>query len=90
LDVLKKAGSIAGWDRQIRWPLVVNGVRVCTIVPDFRVWTSNTEYEFRECKGYAQPVWKLKRKLFEALHPDIPYVVIPAREALALPLRSQR
>ena len=82
LDYLVSIGRIVGWEAQVRWPLVVNGVKVCTMVPDFRVWFDKKRYELWECKGYAQPVWRLKHKLFVALHPDVSYVVVPAKEAL--------
>jgi hypothetical protein len=77
-------GRIVRWDGQVRWPLVVNGIKVCLMVPDFRVWLSNSKYELHETKGFQQPLWKLKRKLFEALHPDIPYVVITAKDMASL------
>lgn len=84
LDRLVRAGQIVGWDAQVRWPLIVEGVKVCVMVPDFRVWLSKKRYELHEVKGHPQPVWRLKHKLFSALHPDVVYRVIPAREALAL------
>jgi hypothetical protein len=81
LDWLMSRGEIAGWEAQVRWPLVVNGVKVCVMVPDFRVWFDKKRYELRECKGWPQPMWRLKLKLFRALHPDVPYVIVPAEEA---------
>ena len=84
LDWLKDEGKIWDWERQIRWPLIVNGEKVCTIVPDFKVYTSPRNYALHEVKGFAQPIWRLKRKLFEALHPDIEYVVVTAAEVAKL------
>lgn len=80
LDLLLKGGRIVRWDRQVRWPLVVNGKKVCGMVPDFRVWLDDTRYEVHEVKGYEEREWRLKRKLFEALHPDVPYVVVKAKD----------
>ncbi len=84
LDRLVKARAIVGWDAQVRWPLIVNGVRVCLMIPDFKVWVTRKRYELHEVKGHPAPVWKLKHKLFAALHPEVVYRVIPAREALSL------
>lgn len=79
--------DVVGWDRQQRWPLKVNGVKVCTIIPDFVVWVKDEDdesprMELHEVKGFETAIWKLKRRLFNALHPEIPYIVIPAREIL--------
>ena len=80
LDEQMANGSILRWDRQQRWPLRVAGVKVCTMIPDFTVWVDDERMELHEVKGYETPVYKLKRKLFAALHPDIPYFVISAKD----------
>ena len=78
-------GEVSHWDRQQRWPLKVNGRLVCTLIPDFVVWYTpdrdgeEPRMELHEVKGFATAIWRLKRKLFEALHPDITYLVIPAK-----------
>ena len=87
LDRMVEDGEVSDWDRQQKWPLKVNGVKVCTMIPDFVVWypaddRDEARMELHEVKGFATPVYRLKRKLFEALHPDVPYVVIAAREVL--------
>ena len=84
LDLLVKAKKVVRWERQVRWPLIVNGERVCLIVPDFKVWWPDGKWSLIETKGFKTPMWKLKVKLFRALHPNVDYRVIPAREALAL------
>ena len=84
LDLLKKAGVIKAWEGQVRWALIVGGEKVCTIVPDFRVTLADGSVELHEVKGYATALWKLKRKLFEALYPEVPYIVITAEETKAL------
>lgn len=80
LDLLKRAGAIKGWERQVRVPLRVNGKLVCTIVPDFKVWDSKGWW-YVETKGFATAVWKLKRKLLQAIHPDVDYRVVAAKDA---------
>ena len=80
LDLLKAARQIRGWERQVRWPLIVEGVKICTIVPDFKVLKKGGGFKIVEVKGFVTPVWRLKRKLFEALHPEVEYVVVRASE----------
>lgn len=84
LDVLKKAGVVRSWTRQVRWKLIVNGRLVCTMVPDFRVEWKDGTASLIEVKGHPTAVYRLKRKLFEALHPEVDYRVVNAREALSL------
>ena len=84
LDVLKKGGLVERWERQVRWPLVVNGEKVCVMVIDFRVWYTDGSSAFHEVKGWHERVWRLKSKLPKALYPDLSYVVIPAQETKAL------
>jgi hypothetical protein len=84
LDLMLAAKEIKGWERQVKWPLVVNGVRICGFVPDFKVHKKGGGYKLVEVKGFVTAVWKLKRRLFEALHPDVEYVVVSARETVGL------
>lgn len=87
LDRMVEDGEVSHWDRQQRWPLRVNDKKVCVMIPDFVVWYHGEKgeeprMELHEVKGFATPVWRLKRKLFEALYPDITYLVIPAKSLL--------
>ena len=85
LDRRLASGEIGAWGRQVRVRLEVNGKLVCSIVPDFLVWDpSGGGATYVEVKGFETPIWRLKRKLFEALYPKVKYVVVTAREALAL------
>lgn len=83
LDRLLERSEIEAWTPQVRVPLEVEGVVVCTMVPDFSVELKDGERILVEIKGYATPVWRLKRKLLEALYPDVTYIVIPARKVLS-------
>ena len=55
---------------------MVNGIRITTHKVDFLVMTKKGKLEVNETKGFPTPEWNLKRKLFEALYPDIPYIVV--------------
>lgn len=84
LDRLKRAGKIVSWEGQVKVNLVVNGAKICRMVPDFLVEHRNGKFEYVEVKGIATAVYKLKAKLFAALFPDAWYTVVPAKKALAL------
>ena len=68
--------EIQGYKIQKAFPLFVNNKLICTHIVDFWVLNRNGTIEVWDAKGKATPVWSIKRKLFEALHPEIPYKVI--------------
>lgn len=76
LSLLKKAGEIKDFKTQVPIELRVNDVKVCTHIVDFYVQDNSGEWAVHETKGMELPLWNLKRKIFEALHPDIEYIVI--------------
>lgn len=82
LDALKKAARpqdrVVRWEPQVSYDLIVEGKKVCAIVPDFRVYFADGRMEIHEVKsdGTKTHVWWVKKRLFEALFPHIPYVVI--------------
>lgn len=82
LDALKKAARpedrVVEWEPQVTYDLVVNGKKICQIVPDFRVHFADGRVEIHEVKsaGTMTHVWAIKRNLFEALYPNLPYRVI--------------
>jgi hypothetical protein len=82
LDTLKKAympkDRVVKVERQVNVDLVVNGKTVCRIIPDFRVTFADGHVEWHEIKSYGTmtPVYRVKKKLFEALFPKEIYRVI--------------
>jgi hypothetical protein len=78
LDVLLRTGKVKEWEPQVRIPLTVAGRNVCTYVADFRVTFPDGSIQLHEVKGYETSVWRLKRKLLEALYPDVDLRVVPA------------
>lgn len=73
LKLLERAGHIRNLERQVRVPLVVNGVKVCAVVVDFayfegerRVWEDHKSAYTRKL-----PVWRIKAKLIAALYPNV-------------------
>lgn len=76
LKLLKKAGHIRDFSRQVTFRFYVNEKLICSHRVDFLVVNSEGSEEVHEVKGFATDVWNIKRKLFEALYPEIPYKVV--------------
>lgn len=76
LALLKKAGEIKDYRIQILYDLVVNGKKVTGHRVDFEVENNDGSIEIQEFKGFATALWALKRKLFIALYPNIPYKTV--------------
>ena len=69
LRLLERGGAIADLILQPRYPVRVNGVRICTYLADFTYRDCETGlYVTEDVKGVRTPVYKLKRKLVEALY----------------------
>jgi len=79
LDMLKKAGEIKDYTTQKSFELKVNGVTICQHIPDFFVIENDGRETVHEYKGLATAVWRLKKKLFEAVFPEIQYYVVRHR-----------
>lgn len=67
LKVLQKAGVISDLRLQPRFPLSVNGFPICTYVADFAFEEAGC-LVVEDAKGFKTPVYRLKAKLFAALH----------------------
>jgi hypothetical protein len=72
LKLLQRAGEIAELRLQPRYPLVVNGLKVCTYVGDFAYHptfqgATMAQEVVEDAKGFKTPEYKLKAKLFQAL-----------------------
>lgn len=71
-----KDRTIKAYQYQPKYPLYVNDKLICTHYPDFFILHNDGSTEIVEAKGIIKAVWRIKKKLFEALHPDIPYRII--------------
>jgi hypothetical protein len=67
LRMLERAGEISNLKLQTRWPLVVNGVKVCEYRPDFE-YDEGGRHVVEDVKGKATPEFRLKAKLMKAIH----------------------
>ena len=85
LKIEKRAGLIKDFERQVSFELFAYygkpqtgrlRVEVCRHIVDFLITLSDGSQEVREFKGFATSTWDLKRKIFEANYPEIPYKVV--------------
>lgn len=67
LKLLERAGEIDELKLQPRYPLIVNGQKVCTFVADF-AYRQGPLYQpvVEDCKGVQTDVFRIKRKLMAA------------------------
>ncbi len=65
----QKAGLLRDLKLQPRFPLIVNGTKVAVYVGDFEyVDCEDDKRVIEDCKGFKTPVYRIKKKLFEALY----------------------
>ena len=71
LKILEAAGDIKDLELQPEYPIIVNGIRVAIYRADFR-FMGRTKHGYIQMivdvKGMATPVYKLKKKLVEAIY----------------------
>ena len=76
LDIRVRAGELKDWRRQVHIPLKIGPVKICTYIVDFVETYPDGHEKYTEIKGYETPEWRLKWKLFDALHPKIDKQVV--------------
>ena len=65
LLLLQKGKQIADLTVQPRFPIRINTFLICTYVGDF-MYTEGNQWIVEDVKGHDTPVFRLKRKMFEA------------------------
>ena len=69
LRSLQSGGVITNLEMQVRYPIAVNGVKVCTYIADFVYRDALTgETTVEDVKGMVTHVYRLKSKLMKACH----------------------
>lgn len=63
-----KAGEIIKIENQVSFPVIVAGKKICTYIADFRVHYPQGNIEVIDVKGMKTPVYRIKKKLVEALY----------------------
>ncbi len=65
LKLMEQAGEIQNLRRQVRFPIVINGQKICVYVADFQ-YEHGSETIVEDAKGCRTDVYKLKNKLLKA------------------------
>jgi hypothetical protein len=73
LNLLEKNNEISDLRLQPEFDCVVNGQKICTYKADFDYWireefSPDDKYIVEDVKGFRTQVYRLKKKLVEALH----------------------
>jgi hypothetical protein len=69
LKLLERAGEIFGLKRQQQFPIIINGMKVCTYIADFTYSDLRKGRDVVEDhKGFPTPQYALKKKLMKAVH----------------------
>ncbi len=69
LNLLQKGGQIKKLERQVKYLLAVEGVKIADYVADFRYIDIKRQAEVVEdVKGVKTPVYRLKKKLMKAIY----------------------
>lgn len=81
LALLVRTGEIHSYQVEKRYEIKVNGRFIGNHYPDFTIYNKDGKIiEVREFKSISRAtmtdLWKWKSACFEALYPDIPYIVV--------------
>jgi|TARA_R100000458_G_C8169431_1_gene170484 hypothetical protein len=72
LKAMEKAGVVTQLERQIKFPLEINGQKICDYVADFRYLLEeedgSSKLVIEDAKGVLTPEFKLKKKMMKAIH----------------------
>lgn len=67
LKIELAAGIIKDLELQPKFPIVVNGVKICTYIADFKYLLKNREI-IEDVKGVKTSVFNIKQKLLKAVY----------------------
>ena len=72
LKAMEKAGVVTELERQVRYTLSINDIKICDYVADFRYLQKNedgfSKLIVEDAKGVLTPEFKLKQKMMKAIH----------------------
>ena len=75
LKLLEKAGEISNLELQPRYDIKIGGKYIAHYKADFRYFTAE-EAVVEDVKGVKTPIYRLKKKLVEALYPGVKIVEV--------------
>lgn len=67
LKNLERAGKIQSLSLQPKFPIVVNDIKICNYIADFKYTLDGVEI-VEDFKGMVTPIYKLKKKLVKACY----------------------
>jgi hypothetical protein len=72
LKAMERAGVISELERQIKYELSINDIKICNYIADFRYLQQEEDGFSRlvveDAKGVLTPEFKLKKKMMKAIH----------------------
>ena len=68
LKLRKYAGEIVSFELQKPFPIIVNGIKICTYKADFVEYDKDGNRTVIDVKGFKTPVYNLKKKLMKAVY----------------------
>lgn len=68
LDLLAQSGEITNLERQVKFPIEINGKKVFTYIADFTYTDKNGNKVVEDVKGVRTAVFNLKKKCVEAYY----------------------
>lgn len=68
LKLLQKAGEITNLEIQPRFDIHIKKTYIAFYKADFRYLNRDGTWTVEDCKGLKMPIYRLKKKLVEALH----------------------
>ena len=69
LKLLLKAGKISNLQLQVKFPIVVEGKKICIYIADFTYWELPLLPVIEDVKGLRTAIFNLKWKLMQAMYP---------------------
>lgn len=75
LKLLERAGKITALELQPKFPVVIRGEHICDYVADFS-YRDEVQRRVVDVKGVETPVFRLKKRLVEALYPHVKIEVV--------------
>lgn len=65
--ILKIDPEVTDLKLQVKFPIVINGQKVCTYIADFTYFRSG-EYVVEDSKGFLNSIYRLKKKLMKVVN----------------------
>lgn len=68
LELLQLAGEISELKTQVKFPIVINNLKICNYIADYTYKDKQGNYIVEDFKGVQTSIFKLKKKLMLAVH----------------------